>query len=195
MATQKEDEFPTIEEVLSNADSRMSKTVEAVQRELGTLRTGRATPSVLENLTVEYYGVPTPLNQLATITAPEARLIMIQPWDKQALRDVEKSILKSELGFNPTNDGDVIRVPVPPLSQERRLELVKLLKRKIEDGKVAARNVRRDALEGIRSMERAKVISQDDNRRAQEQLQKATNSYVARMDEVSSAKETEIMQV
>ena len=195
MATQKEDEFPTIEEVLSNADSRMSKTVEAVQRELGTLRTGRATPSVLENLTVEYYGVPTPLNQLATITAPEARLIMIQPWDKQALRDVEKSILKSELGFNPTNDGNVIRVPVPPLSQERRLELVKLLKRKIEDGKVAARNVRRDALEGIRSMERAKVISQDDNRRAQEQLQKATNSYVARMDEVSSAKETEIMQV
>ena len=195
MATQKEDEFPTIEEVLSIADSRMSKTVEAVQRELGTLRTGRATPSVLENLTVEYYGVPTPLNQLATITAPEARLIMIQPWDKQALRDVEKSILKSELGFNPTNDGNVIRVPVPPLSQERRLELVKLLKRKIEDGKVAARNVRRDALEGIRSMERAKVISQDDNRRAQEQLQKATNSYVARMDEVSSAKETEIMQV
>ncbi len=195
MATQKEDEFPTIEEVLSNADSRMSKTVEAVQRELGTLRTGRATPSVLENLTVEYYGVPTPLNQLATITAPEARLIMIQPWDKQALRDVEKSILKSELGFNPTNDGNVIRVPVPPLSQERRLELVKLLKKKIEDGKVAARNVRRDALEGIRSMERAKVISQDDNRRAQEQLQKATNSYVARMDEVSSAKETEIMQV
>ncbi len=195
MATQKEDEFPTIEEVLSDADSRMSKTVEAVQRELGTLRTGRATPSVLENLTVDYYGVPTPLNQLATITAPEARLIMIQPWDKQALRDVEKSILKSELGFNPTNDGNVIRVPVPPLSQERRLELVKLLKRKIEDGKVAARNVRRDALEGIRSMERAKVISQDDNRRAQEQLQKATNSYVARMDEVSSAKETEIMQV
>ena len=195
MATQKEDEFPTIEEVLSNADSRMSKTVEAVQRELGTLRTGRATPSVLENLTVEYYGVPTPLNQLATITAPEARLIMIQPWDKQALRDVEKSILKSELGFNPTNDGNVIRVPVPPLSQERRLELVKLLKRKIEDGKVAARNVRRDALEGIRSMERAKVISQDDNRRAQEQLQKATNLYVARIDEVSSAKETEIMQV
>ena len=195
MAAQKGEEFSTVEEVLSDADSRMSKAVDALERELSSLRTGRATPSLLENLTVDYYGVPTPLNQLATITAPEARLVMIQPWDRQALRDVEKSILKSEMGFNPSNDGNVIRVPVPPLSKERRLELVKVLKRKIEDGKVAARNVRRDAIEALRARERGKAISQDDNRRAQDQLQKATNSYIAQMDEVSSAKETEIMQV
>ena len=195
MAAQKGEEFSTVEEVLSDADSRMSKAVDALERELSSLRTGRATPSLLENLTVDYYGVPTPLNQLATITAPEARLVMIQPWDRQALRDVEKSILKSEMGFNPSNDGNVIRVPVPPLSKERRLELVKVLKRKIEDGKVAARNVRRDAIEALRARERGKAISQDDNRRAQDQLQKATNSYIAQIDEVSSAKETEIMQV
>ena len=181
--------------MLSGAHSRMSKAVEVLQRELNLLRTGRAAPALMENMIVDYYGVPTPLIQLATITAPEARLIMIQPWDRQALRDVEKSLLKSELAFNPSNDGNVIRVPIPPLSQERRRELVRVLKRRIEDGKLAARNVRRDALEHLRTMERNKVISQDDNRRAQDQLQKATNSYVAQMDQVSSVKEAEIMQV
>ena len=195
MPEKKENEHPSVEDVLSDAHSRMSKAVEVLQRELNLLRTGRAAPALMENMIVDYYGVPTPLIQLATITAPEARLIMIQPWDRQALRDVEKSLLKSELAFNPSNDGNVIRVPIPPLSQERRRELVRVLKRRIEDGKLAARNVRRDAVEHLRTMERNKVISQDDNRRAQDQLQKATNSYVAQMDEVSSVKEAEIMQV
>ena len=195
MPPQKGNEYSSVEDVLSDADSRMSKAVEVLGRELNTLRTGRATPALLENLIVDYYGVPTPLYQLATISAPEARLIVIQPWDSRALRDVEKSLLKSDMGFNPSDDGNVIRVPISPLSQERRLELVRVLKRKIEDGKVAARNVRRDAVEHLRTMERNKVISQDDNHRAQDQLQKATNSYVAQMDEVSSVKEAEIMQV
>jgi len=173
----------------------MGKALEALKRELGSLRTGRATPSVLDNLTVDYYGVPTPLNQLATISAPEARLLTIQPWDRQALRDIEKSLLKSEMGFNPSNDGTIIRIPIPALTQERRRELVRVLKRRVEDGKLAVRNVRRDALEQLRGMERNKVISQDDNRRSQDLLQKTTDSYTAQMDQVSVSKEAEIMQV
>ena len=189
-------EEPTsIEEVIIDADDRMGKAVEILQRDLGTLRTGRATPALLENLTVDYYGSPTPLNQIATISAPEARLLMIQPWDKQALKDIEKSLLKSEMGFNPSNDGNIIRVPVAPLTQERRKEMVKVLKRKIEDGKVAVRNVRRDALEHLRSMEKNKLVSQDDNRRAQDTLQKTTDSNIAQIDQVSGVKEAEIMQV
>jgi ribosome recycling factor len=185
----------SIEEVIIDADDRMGKAVEVLKRDLGTLRTGRATPALLENLTVDYYGSPTALNQIATISAPEARLLMIQPWDKQALRDIEKSLLKSEMGFNPSNDGNIIRVPVAPLTQERRKEMVKVLKRKIEDGKVAVRNVRRDALEHLRSMERNKLVSQDDNRRAQDTLQKTTDANIAQIDQVSGAKEAEIMQV
>jgi ribosome recycling factor len=185
----------SIEEVIIDADDRMGKAVEVLKRDLGTLRTGRATPALLENLTVDYYGSPTALNQIATISAPEARLLMIQPWDKQALRDIEKSLLKSEMGFNPSNDGNIIRVPVAPLTQERRKEMVKVLKRKIEDGKVAVRNVRRDALEHLRSMEKNKLVSQDDNRRAQDTLQKTTDSNIAQIDQVSGVKEAEIMQV
>ena len=195
MSAQKGDDYTSVDEVLSDADSRMSKAVEALNRDLNSLRTGRATPALLENLTADYYGVPTPLNQIATISAPEARLILIQPWDRQALRDIEKSLLKSDMGFNPSNDGTIIRVPIAPLTQERRKELVRVLKRKIEDGKVAVRNVRRDDLEHLRSMEREKLISQDDNHRAQDRLQKATDSYIAQMDQVSTAKEAEIMQV
>jgi ribosome recycling factor len=185
----------SIEEVIIDADDRMGKAVEVLKRDLGTLRTGRATPALLENLTVDYYGSPTALNQIATISAPEARLLMIQPWDKQALKDIEKSLLKSEMGFNPSNDGNIIRVPVAPLTQERRKEMVKVLKRKIEDGKVAVRNVRRDALEHLRSMEKNKLVSQDDNRRAQDTLQKTTDSNIAQIDQVSGVKEAEIMQV
>ena len=195
MSTQKELDDTTVDDVFSDADSRMGKAREALNRDLSSLRTGRATPALLENLAVDYYGVATPLNQLATISAPEARLITIQPWDKQALKDIEKSLQKSDMGFNPSNDGNIVRVPIPQLSQERRKELVKVLKRKIEDGKVSVRNVRRDAMERLRTMERSKSISQDDNRRAQEKLQKATDSHVAQMDQVSEAKEVEIMQV
>lgn len=195
MASGKEQEFPSLEEVLEDASSRMTKAVEALQRDLASLRTGRATPALLENVSVDYYGVPTPLSQLATISVPEARLITIQPWDRQSLREIEKSLLKSDLGFNPSNDGTIIRVPVPPLSQERRRDLVRVLKKKVEDGKVAVRNVRRDAMERQRSMERSKVISQDENRRAQDQLQKATDAHVRQMDRVLETKEAEIMEV
>ena len=195
MSTQREEADKTIDEVLPDAESRMGKAVDVLKRDLNSLRTGRATPALLENLTVDYYDVPTPLNQLATISTPEARMIVIQPWDKQALRDIEKGLLKSDMGFNPANDGNIIRIPIPPLTQERRKELVRVLRRKIEDGKMAVRNVRRDALEQLRDMERNKLVSQDENRRAQEQLQKVTDFHVAQMDQVSASKETEIMEV
>ena len=194
MAT-RQDEEPSVEDVLDGAGSRMAKSVEILVRDLGSLRSGRATPALVENVMIEYYGTPTPLSQLATINAPEARLIVVQPWDRQALQSVERGLLKSDLGFNPSNDGTLIRITVPPLTEERRREIVRVLKRKVEDGKVAVRNVRRDSLERLRSMERNKTLSQDENRRAQERLQKVTDSHVEQLDQVSSAKEAEIMQV
>ena len=189
------DEEPTVDSVLADADSRMIKAVEFLSRDVGTLRTGRATASLVENVPVDYYGTPTPLNQLATITVPEARLIVIQPYDRQAMQNIEKGLQRSDTGLNPSSDGSVIRVAVPPLTQERRREIVRVLKRKVEDSKVAVRNVRRDALERLRSMEKDKSLSQDENRRAQERLQKSTDSHISELDKVSSAKEAEIMQV
>jgi ribosome recycling factor len=185
----------TPESVLSDVDRKMNRVIDALRRELNTLRTGRATPALLENITIEYYGVPTPLKQIASISAPDARAILVQPWDKQSLREIEKSLMKSEMGFNPSNDGNIITVPIPPLTQERRQELVRLLKRKIEEGKVSIRNVRRDGLETLRKMERDKFISQDQNRRSQERLQKATDAHIKTIDEVAVTKEAEIMQV
>ena len=185
----------TPENVLADVERRMNRSMEALERELATLRTGRATPSLVENISVDYYGSPTPLKQIASISAPDARAIMIQPWDRQALRDIERSLMQSEMGFNPSNDGNIITVPIPPLNQERRQELVRLLKRKIEEGKVSVRNVRRDGLESLRKLERDKAISQDQNRRSQDQLQKTTDSFIRSMDQVSTAKEAEIMQV
>lgn len=185
----------TPEAVLTEVERKMARTIEALERELATLRTGRATPSLVENVSVDYYGSPTPLKQIASISAPDARAIMIQPWDRQALRDIERSLMQSEMGFNPSNDGNMITVPIPPLNQERRQELVRLLKRKIEEGKVSVRNVRRDGLESLRKLERDKSISQDENRRSQDQLQKTTDSFIKNIDQVSTAKEAEIMQV
>ena len=173
----------------------MDGAIEALRRELNNLRTGRAAPSLLENVAVDYYGTPTPLKQLASISAPDARSILVQPWDRQALRDIERGLMKSDLGFNPSNDGNIITVPIPPLTQERRQEMVRLLKRKIEDGKVSVRNVRRDAQDTLRKMERDKALSQDENRRSQDQLQKATDAHTKGMDEIGAAKEAEILQV
>ena len=184
-----------MENVLADADSRMGKAVEFLGRDLGTLRTGRATASLVETVPVDYYGTPTPLNQLATITVPEARLIVIQPYDRQALQSIEKGLQRSDTGLNPSSDGTVIRVAVPALTQERRRDIVKVLKRKTEDSKVAVRNVRRDALERLRAMERDKGLPQDENRRAQERLQKTTDAHIGQLDQVSSAKEAEILQV
>jgi ribosome recycling factor len=185
----------TPETVLADVDQKMDRAIDALKRELSTLRTGRATPSLIESISVDYYGVPTPLNQLASISAPDARAIMVQPWDKAAMKEIEKSLLKSDMGFNPSNDGNNITVPVPPLNTERRQDLVKVLKRKIEDGKVSIRNVRRDGQDRLRKMEKDKDISQDQSRRAQDQLQKATDGHTQTVDQVGAAKEAEIMQV
>ena len=194
MATRNDDQ-QTPEDVLSETDRKMDRTIDALKRDLNTLRTGRATPALIENVPVDYYGSPTPLKQIASISAPDARAILVQPWDKQALREIERSLMKSEMGFNPSNDGNNITVPIPPLTQERRQELVRLLKRKIEDGKVSVRNVRRDGQDTLRKMERDKSISQDQNRRAQDQLQKATDNHTKLIDQVGVEKEVEIMQV
>lgn len=186
---------PTIDAVLGEAERKMGQSIEAMRRDISTLRTGRATPALIEDLMVDYYGSPTPLKQIASISAPDARAIMVQPWDRQALRDIERSLTQSEMGFNPSNDGNVITVPIPPLTQERRQEMVRLLKRKAEDSKVAVRNVRREGVDSLRKMERDKSISQDENRRSQDTLQKTTDAHIKSIDEVAATKEAEIMEV
>ena len=185
----------TTSQLLAEANERMGKSIEALNRELAAIRTGRASPALVEGLEVDYYGTPTPLNQIASISIPEARLIVIQPWDRHALSAIEKAIMKSELGLNPANDGHVVRVPIPPLSEERRREIVRLLRRKVEDGKVALRNVRRDAQDRLRALERDKATSQDDVRRALDQLQKIIDARTEEVDVLATAKEAEVMQV
>ncbi len=185
----------TPEEVLANTDSRMQRSVDALKRELNTIRTGRASPTLVEHLTVEYYGAPTPMNQLASISVPEARVLMIQPWDKQSIKDVERSILTSDLGLVPNNDGTAIRINIPVLTEERRRELVRLVGRKVEDGLVSLRNIRRDSLENFRAMERGKELSQDESRRAQDQLQTLTNAFSDQMNQLKQDKEAEVMEV
>jgi ribosome recycling factor len=182
-------------EKLTQVESRMKKSVEALQKELGAVRTGRATPSLVEHLMVDYYGTPTPLQQLASITAPEARLLVIQPWDKTALPQIEKAILRSDLSLNPANDGNVIRLAIPPLTQERRQELVRLVRKRLEEARVSVRNIRRDGLDEIRTMEKEKQLSQDDSRRLQERLQRVTDQYVALVDDVGKKKEAELLEL
>ena len=185
----------TPESVLSEVSTKMDRAVDAFKRDLTQLRTGRATPALVENIDIDYYGSMTPLKQIASISTPDARAIMIQPWDTAAMREIEKSLQTSDMGFNPSNDGSIITVPIPPLTQERRQEMVKLLKGKMEDGKISVRNVRRDGLESLRKLEKEKSISQDDGRRAQDQLQKTTDGHTKLIDETGSAKEAEILQV
>ena len=180
---------------LADSEARMQKAVEALKRELATIRTGRSSPALVENLMVDYYGVPTPLNQLATISAPEARLLTINPWDRQALTSIERGILKSNLGLNPTNDGSIIRLPIPQPSEERRRELVKVVKRRVEDGRVAVRNIRRDIVERLRTMERNKEFSQDESQRSQSRLQQLTDAIIAQMESLAAEKEAEVMEV
>lgn len=184
-----------VEEVLEDAGGRMEKSVGALERELGSIRTGRASPRLVENLLVDYYGVPTPMNQIASITAPEARLLVIQPWDRSALKEVEKSILRSDLGLNPNSDGAVVRISIPTLTEERRRDLARLVGRKVEDGRVAVRNIRRSGVESFRTMERNKELSEDESRRAQGEVQELTNLYIGQMDEMEKAKEAEVMEV
>lgn len=184
-----------LDDILTNASIQMQKAIVSIQHELSTIQTGRASPELVEDIMIDYYGTSTKLKELASISVPEAQLIVLQPWDKNSIQDIEKSILKTDLGLNPANDGTVIRIPIPHLSQERRETLAKLLKRKAEDGKIRIRNVRRDFLEKIRNLERAKNVSQDDSRRGQSKLQTITDDHIDRAEELSNAKESEILQL
>ena len=184
-----------IEDNLREAETKMQKSLEALGKEILTIRTGRASPGLIDRIPVDYYGNPTPLNQLASITAPEPRLIVIQPWDRTVITAVEKALQKSELGLNPANDGQVIRVPIPPLNEERRREYVRLVKRYAESAHVAVRNIRRDQMEKIKAAEKARQVSADDAKRASERLQKVADRYIAKVDEAAARKEAEIMEV
>jgi len=184
-----------IEENIREAETKMQKSIDALAKEVLTIRTGRASASLVDKIPVEYYGNPTPLNQLATITVPEARLILIQPWDRTVIAAVEKAIQKSELGLNPGNDGQLIRVPIPPLNEERRREYAKLVKRYAEGAHIAVRNIRREQMDRIKTTEREKKISADEARRGGEQLQKVADRYIARVDDMAARKEAEIMEV
>lgn len=184
-----------IDEWLRDAELRMGKSLEALHKELAGIRTGRATPALVERLSVEYYGVPTPLQSLATITAPDARMLVIQPYDRSAIPAIEKAIQRSELGLNPGNDGQLIRIPIPPLTEERRRDFVKLVKRHAEEARVAIRNIRRDEMERIRKLEREGEVGTDEVDRALAQLQRITDRFIAQVDEVAHRKEAEILEV
>jgi ribosome recycling factor len=184
-----------IADVIADANQRMHKAIEATKHEFGSLRTGRASPALLEQIRVDYYGTPTPVNQLATITVPEPRLLVIQPWDKKFVKDVERAILKSELGLVPSSDGVHVRVPIPSLTEERRKELVKVAHRHAEEGRVAVRNIRREAKEMLEELEEAGDVSEDDAERGLEELQKLTDKAVADIDALLAAKDKEIMEV
>lgn len=182
----------TIKEILHDAESKMKKTVEAAQRNFASVRTGRASSALVDSIRVDCYGAIMPLKQLAAITTPDARVVMIQPWDKNALVDIEKAILKSDLGIAPTNDGKVIRLAVPPLTQERRSELSKILKKTAEDGHISTRTTRHAALEAVKKLEKDKLITEDERFKGHEDIQKLTDKYIKEIDTILAAKEKDI---
>lgn len=182
----------TTKELIHDTEAKMKKTVEATQREFSTIRTGRASSALIDGIKVDYYGTPTPLKQLAAVSTPDARLIVIQPWDKNILAEVEKAILKSEIGITPTNDGKVVRLSIPPLTDERKAELDKVLKKIAEDGRVSIRTCRHSAIEHVRKFEKDKTVTEDDKFKTQEELQKLTDKYIKEIDTILAAKEKEI---
>jgi ribosome recycling factor len=184
-----------INDVLRDAEAKMKKSVEALRHHLTTIRTGRASPPLGEQLPVEAYGSPMPLNQLAGITTPDAKMILIQPYDASLLKTIEKAIQNSELGINPSNDGRVIRLVLPPLTEERRRDLTKQVRSRVEESRVAVRNIRRDALDEVRKLEHDKQISENDQRRAQEKLQELTDKHIRELEQIGQAKEAEVMEV
>jgi len=184
-----------INDVLREAEGRMRRAVEALREDLMGLRTGRASPALLDRVRVDYYGTPTPLNQLATISAPEPRLLVVRPWDASAIGAIEKSILKSDLGLTPSNDGKVIRLPIPQLTEERRRELARVVSHRVEEGHVALRNIRRDSLKDLQDLEKEKLISEDDFFRGKDRLQELTDKYIKEMDDLGQQKQAEIMEV
>ncbi len=184
-----------VSEILPNTEQKMTASVDVLKRELASIRTGRAMPFLVEHIKVEYGGVPLPLNQLASISAPEVRLLVIQPWDRGSSHSIEKAILKSDLGLTPTSDGSVIRLNIPPLTEERRQELVKLVGRRVEERRIAIRNSRRDGMEELRRLEKNKDISQDEYKRALDQLQKITDRFIAIVEQLGHDKEVELREV
>ena len=184
-----------INEVLDELRERMLKSVEALQDDLLSIRTGRASPALVEKMPVEYYGTATPLNQMASIAAPEPRLLVIRPWDPSALADIERAILKSDLGLTPMNDGMLIRLSIPRLTEERRRELVKVVSRRVEEARIAVRNLRRDALQDLKEFEKEKMISQDELFRGKDKVQELTDEFIEKIDGIGKRKEEEVMEI
>lgn len=184
-----------INETLADAEGRMAKSIEALHRDLNTIRTGRASPALLDRVQVDYYGTPTPINQMANISVPEARLLVIQPWDRGVIPDIERALQKSDIGITPSSDGAVIRLAIPMLTEDRRKQLVKQVHAQVEDAKVAIRNVRRDSISDVRDLMNEKMISEDDERRAAQRLDELTKKFVDEADKVGKTKEQEVLEV
>jgi ribosome recycling factor len=182
------------QELLRETEKRMHSALEALKSDLRTIRTGRASPALLERVMVDYYGQATPLNQLAVISAPEPSLLVVRPYDPESLEEIERAILKSDVGLTPSNDGRIIRLPIPRLTEERREELAKMVRQRVEEGKVALRNIRRGALEDLREFEKEKLISEDEFYRAKDKLQELIDRYTEKMEEISGRKQREIME-
>ncbi len=184
-----------LDDILKTAEHKMTRAIEVFTQELGGIRTGRATPSLLDRIQVDYYGTPTPVNGVANVSAPDPRMVVVQPWDKSMLAVIEKAIQKSDLGINPTNDGQVLRLAVPQPTEERRRDLVKQVHHRAEEARIAVRNVRRDAVDHVKKLDRDGQVSAEEAHRAQEKLQKLTDQHVHQIDEVSRRKEAEVMEV
>lgn len=182
-------------QIIATAKEKMKKAIQAYTRELATIRAGRANAALLDKITVDYYGVPTPINQLASISVPEARMLVVQPYDKSIVSEVEKAILKSDLGITPTSDGSVIRIVIPPLTEERRRELVKLVKKESEEAKIAVRNIRRDANDELKKLEKNGEITEDELRSYTDDIQKVTDEHIQKIDQITKDKEKEILEV
>ena len=183
------------EDILITVEGKMRKAVDVLKEELATIRTGRASPGLLSNIRVDYHGVPMPINQIASISVPEARMLVIQPWERDILPAIDKAILKSDLGLNPSNDGSIIRLTIPELTEERRIQLVKSVRKRIEEGKVAVRNVRRDGLEKSRELKDSKELSEDEQKRLAGQLQQITDRFTDEIDNVGKGKEAELLEL
>ena len=184
-----------IQDVMSDADGRMAKALDALRHNLSSVRTGRANPSILDRVMVDFYGASSPINQLASISVPESRMLVIQPWDKGSIGAIEKAIMKSDLGVTPSNDGQVIRIALPPLTEERRKQMVKIVHQQVEEAKVSIRNVRRDAISNIKELMNEKLISENDERRGEHQVDELTKKHTDEADKIGKAKEAEVLEV
>jgi ribosome recycling factor len=183
-----------VDELLLETEDHMQKAIEALEAKLRAIRTGRASPALIEQVMVDYYGTPTPLRQLAVIAAPEPQLLTVRPYDPGSIGEIERAILKSELGLTPSNDGRIVRLPIPRLTEERRKELAKMVRQRVEEGKVSLRNIRREALDDMRDFEKEKIVSEDEFFRGKDRLQELTDEYTKQMDEISNRRQEEIME-